>query len=203
MNKNSDSRPAIRTELPGPKARALLARDAEVVSPSYPREHPFVMSHGRGVEVWDVDGNRFLDFAAGIAVCSTGHSHPQVVQAIKDAADRFLHISSDYWHEGQVALAEKINALAPMGEPVQSFFCQSGTEAVEGALKLARYVSGRSRFIGFLGGFHGRTMGSLAFTASKQTQQQGCATMPGVTHVPFPNHLPTAVRGRGSRSGRP
>src|SRR6266853_2078428 len=184
---NKESHPAIRTELPGPKARALLARDTEVVSPSYPREHPFVMSHGRGVEVWDVDGNRFLDFAAGIAVCSTGHSHPQVVQAIKDAADRFLHISSDYWHEGQVALAEKINALAPMGEPVQSFFCQSGTEAVEGALKLARYVSGRSRFIGFLGGFHGRTMGSLAFTASKQTQQQGCATMPGVTHVPFPN----------------
>ena len=179
--------PWIRTELPGPKARAVLARDAKVVSPSYPREHPFVMSHGRGVEVWDVDDNRFLDFAAGIAVCSTGHSHPQVVQAIKDAADRFLHISSDYWHEGQVALAEKINALAPMGEPVQSFFCQSGTEAVEGALKLARYVSGRSRFIGFLGGFHGRTMGSLAFTASKQTQQQGCATMPGVTHVPFPN----------------
>src|SRR6266850_460782 len=154
---NKESHPAIRTELPGPKARALLARDAEVVSPSYPREHPFVMSHGRGVEVWDVDGNRFL------------------------------HISSDYWHEGQVALAERINALAPMGEPVLSFFCQSGTEAVEGALKLARYVSGRSRFIGFLGGFHGRTMGSLAFTASKQTQQQGCATMPGVTHVPFPN----------------
>jgi 4-aminobutyrate aminotransferase len=184
---NKESHPAIRTELPGPKARALLARDAEVVSPSYPREHPFVMSHGRGVEVWDVDGNRFLDFAAGIAVCSTGHSHPKVVQAIKDAADRFLHISSDYWHEGQVALAERINALAPMGEPVLSFFCQSGTEAVEGALKLARYVSGRSRFIGFLGGFHGRTMGSLAFTASKQTQQQGCATMPGVTHVPFPN----------------
>src|SRR5438874_1059484 len=123
---------------------------------------------------------------AFFATC-TSDSHPQVVQAIKDAADRFLHISSDYWHEGQVALAEKINALAPMGEPVLSFFCQSGTEAVEGALKLARYVSGRSRFIGFLGGFHGRTMGSLAFTASKQTQQQGCATMPGVTHVPFPN----------------
>src|SRR6187397_1787516 len=188
MNKNPNRRRSIRTELPGPKARAVLARDAEVVSPSYPRDYPFVMSHGRGVEVWDVDGNRFLDFAAGIAVCRTGRSHPQVVQAIKDAADRFLHISSDYWHEGQVALAEKINALAPMGEPVQSFFCQSGTEAVEGALKLARYVSGRSRFIGFLGGFHGRTMGSLAFTSSKYTQQQGFApTMPGVTHVPYPN----------------
>src|SRR6266702_1736508 len=184
---NKESRPAIRTELPGPKARALLARDAEVVSPSYPREHPFVMSHGRGVEVWDVDGNRFLDFAAGIAVCSTGHSHPKVVQAIKNAADEFLHISPDFSHERQIALAEKINALSPMGEPVLSFFCQSGTEAVEGALKLARYVSGRSRFIGFLGGFHGRTMGSLAFTASKCTQQQGFATMPGVTHVPFPN----------------
>src|SRR4249919_3108741 len=178
----------IQTELPGPKARALLARDAEVVSPSYPRDYPFVMSHGRGAEVWDVDGNRFLDFAAGIAVCSTGHAHPKVVQAIKDAADQFLHISSDYWHERQVALGEKINALAPMGEPVMSFFCQSGTEAVEGALKLARYVTGRSRFICFLGGFHGRTMGSLAFTASKYTQQKGFfATMPGVTHVPYPN----------------
>src|SRR5881275_2920295 len=185
---NKESHPAIRTELPGPKARALLARDAKVVSPSYPREHPFVMSHGCGVEVWDVDGNRFLDFAAGIAVCSTGHSHTQVVQAVKDAADRFLHISSDFWHEGQVLLAEKINALSPMGEPVLSFFCQSGTEAVEGALKLARYATGRSRFIGFLGGFHGRTMGSLAFTASKYTQQQGFfPTMPGVTHVPYPN----------------
>src|SRR6188472_1482491 len=185
---NKESHPAIRTELPGPKARAILARDAEVVSPSYPREHPFVMSHGRGVEVWDVDGNRFLDFAAGIAVCSTGHSHPQVVQAIKDAADKFLHISSDYWHEGQIALAEKMNALSPMREPALTFFCQSGTESVEGALKLARYVTGRPRFIGFLGGFHGRTMGSLAFTSSKYTQQKGFApTMPGVTHVPYPN----------------
>jgi len=187
VNKNPDRKRAIRTELPGPKARAILARDAEVVSPSYIREYPFVMSHGRGVEVWDVDGNRFLDFAAGIAVCSTGHSHPQVVQAIKHAADEFLHISSDFCHERQVAVGEKINSLSPMGESVLSFFCQSGTEAVEGALKLARYVSGRPRFIGFLGGFHGRTMGSLAFTASKCTQQQGFATMPGVTHVPYPN----------------
>src|ERR1700755_1983695 len=189
MNKNPDRRRAIRTELPGPKARAILARDAEVVSPSYPREHPFVMSHGRGVEVWDVDGNRFLDFAAGIAVCSTGHSHPAVVKAIKDAADQFLHISSDYWHERQVALAEKLNALNPMREPAMSFFCQSGTEAVEGALKLARYVTGRGRFIGFLGGFHGRTMGSLSFTSSKYTQQKGFfPSMPGVTHVPYPNN---------------
>jgi 4-aminobutyrate aminotransferase len=184
----TSERRALKTELPGPKARALLARDAEVVSPSYCREYPFVMSHGCGVEVWDVDGNRFLDFAAGIAVCSTGHAHPRVVQAVKDAADHFLHISSDFVHERQVAVGEKINALSPMGEPVLSFFCQSGTEAIEGALKLARYVSGRSRFIGFLGGFHGRTMGSLAFTSSKYTQQKGFfGTMPGVTHVPFPN----------------
>ncbi|MDP9065308.1 MAG: acetyl ornithine aminotransferase family protein [Pseudomonadota bacterium] len=180
----------IRTELPGPQARALMARDSLVVSPSYPRDYPFVMSHGRGAEVWDVDGNRFLDFAAGIAVCSTGHSHPLVVQAIKEAADRFLHISSDYWHEGQVRLGERINDLSPMNEPVMSFFAQSGTESVEGALKLARYVSGRSRFIGFLGGFHGRTMGSLSFTSSKYTQQKGFfPTMAGVTHVPYPNNF--------------
>ena len=181
--------PHIHTELPGPKARAMLARDANVVSPSYPRDYPFVMSHGRGAEIWDVDGNRFLDFAAGIAVCATGHSHPQVVAAIKDAADRFLHISSDYWHEGQIRLAERMNELAPMKEPVMSFFAQSGTESVEGAIKLARYVTGRPRFIGFLGGFHGRTMGSLSFTSSKYTQQKGFfPSMPGVTHVPYPNN---------------
>ena len=180
--------PHIRTELPGPKARALLERDRPVSSPSYPRDYPFVMARGRGVEVWDVDGNRFLDFAAGIAVCSTGHAHPQVVQAIKDAADDFLHISSDYWHERMTRLGERINELNPMGEPVQVLACQSGTESVEGALKLARYVTGRPRFIGFLGGFHGRSMGSLAFTASKYTQQAGFfPTMPGVTHVPYPN----------------
>ena len=180
--------PHIPTELPGPKARAILERDAAVVSPSYPRDCPFVMSHGRGVEVWDVDGNRFLDFAAGIAVCATGHAHPQVVQAVKDAADHFLHISSDFWHEGQVRLGERIAELAPMGEPVMSFFAQSGTESVEAALKLARYFTGRPRFIGFLGGFHGRTMGALAFTSSKYTQQSGFfPTMPGVTHVPYPN----------------
>lgn len=178
----------IKTPLPGPRAQALLRRDALVTSPSYPRDYPFVMSHGRGVEVWDVDGNRFLDFAAGIAVCSTGHSHPRVVQAIRDAADQFLHISSDYWHERQTVLAERINALNPVGEPAMSFFCQSGTEAVEGALKLARYVTGRPRFLGFLGGFHGRSMGSLSFTSSKYTQQKGFfPSMPGVTHVPYPN----------------
>jgi 4-aminobutyrate aminotransferase len=180
--------PHIRTPLPGPKAQAIIARDRPVTTPSYPRDYPFVMARGRGAEVWDVDGNRFLDFMSGIGVCSTGHAHPQVVQAIKEAADDFLHISSDYWHERMTRLAEKINALDPMREPVQVLMCQSGTESVEGALKLARYVTGRPRFIGFLGGFHGRTMGSLAFTSSKYTQQAGFfPTMPGVTHVPYPN----------------
>jgi 4-aminobutyrate aminotransferase len=178
----------IRMPLPGPRASALIARDRAVASPSYPRDYPFVMAKGRGAEVWDVDGNRYLDFMGGIGVVSTGHAHPQVVQAIKDAADDFLHISSDYWHERMTRLAEKINALDPLRAPAQVFMCQSGTESVEGALKLARYVTGRPRFIGFLGGFHGRTMGSLAFTSSKYTQQAGFfPAMPGVTHAPYPN----------------
>lgn len=186
----------IKTALPGPKARAMIARDAEVISPSYPRGYPFVMSHGRGTEVWDVDGNRFLDFAAGIAVCSTGHAHPQVIKAVQAAAEKFLHISSDYWHEEMVGLGERLAAVAPMGEPVLSFLCQSGTEAVEGALKLARYVTHRPRFIGFLGGFHGRTLGSLSFTSSKYTQQKGYSpTMPGVTHVPYPDQYRPLLTG--------
>ena len=177
-----------KTRLPGPKARALIERDREVVSPSYVRDYPFVMSHGRGAEVWDVDGNRFVDFAAGIAVCSTGHCHPAVVTAIQQAATHFLHISSDYWHEGQVKLAEVIRELDPVSGPAVSFFANSGAEAVEAALKLARYATGRSRYIGFLGAFHGRTMGALAFTASKYTQQaRYFPTMSGVTHVPYPN----------------
>ena len=180
--------PHIHMPLPGPKAQALMARDKPVTTPSYPRDYPFVMARGRGAEAWDVDGNRFLDFMSGIGVASTGHAHPKVVQAIKDAADDFLHISSDYWHERMTRLAERINELDPMREPVQVLVCQSGTESVEGALKLARYVTGRPRFIGFLGGFHGRTMGSLSFTSSKVTQQAGFfPTMPGVTHVPYPN----------------
>ena len=178
----------LKSGLPGPKARALIERDRKVVSPSYVRDYEFVMSHGRGAEVWDVDGNRFVDFAAGIAVCSTGHSHPDVVAAVQKAAEKFLHISSDYWHEGQVRVAEVIHALAPVKGSAVSFFANSGAEAVEAALKLARYATGRSRYIGFLGGFHGRTMGALAFTASKYTQQKRYfPTMPGVTHVPYPN----------------
>ena len=177
-----------KATLPGAKARALIERDRAVVSPSYVRDYPFVMARGRGAEVWDVDGNRYVDFASGIAVCSTGHSHPDVVAAIKSAAEQFLHISCDYWHEGQVELAELVAKLDPVSGPAMCFFANSGTEAVEAALKLARQVTGRGRYIGFLGGFHGRTMGSLAFTASKHTQQRGYfPAMPGVVHVPYPN----------------
>jgi 4-aminobutyrate aminotransferase len=178
----------LKNSLPGPKARALIERDSKVVSPSYVRDYGFVMSHGRGAECWDVDGNRFVDFAAGIAVCSTGHAHPAVVSAVQKAAEQFLHISSDYWHEGQVRLAEVMYELAPVNGHAVSFFANSGAEAVEAALKLARYATGRSRYIAFLGGFHGRTMGALSFTASKYTQQKRYfPTMPGVVHVPYPN----------------
>ena len=127
----------------------------------------------------------------------TGHAHPAVVESIKRAADKFLHISSDFYHEYQVALGERLNEIAPMAEPAMTFFANSGTEAVEGALKLARYVTGRQRFIGFLGGFHGRTMGSLAFTSSKYTQQSNFfPTMPGVVHVPFPNSYRPILAGQ-------
>lgn len=176
-----------KLNIPGPKARAILERDAATISPSYPREYPFVMDHGRSAEVWDVDGNRFLDFAAGIAVCSTGHSHPAVVKAIQEQAEKFIHISSDFYHEKWVQLGEKLDQIAPFKEDAQCFMANSGSEAVEAAIKLARYHSGRHRFIGFHGGFHGRTMGALAFTSSKAVQRRGFHPMPGVTHVPFPN----------------
>lgn len=174
--------------VPGPKAKEYLKRDSKHVSPSYPRAHPFVMSHGKGTEVWDVDGNRFLDFAAGIAVNATGHSHPKVVQAIKDQAEKFLHISSDFYHPVWVQLMERLNQIAPFSEDAGIFLSNSGTEAVEAAIKLARNHTGRSYFIGFLGGFHGRTMGSLSFTASKSVYRKGFSLpMGGVFHAPYPD----------------
>lgn len=174
--------------LPGPKAKAIIDRDQKVISPSYPRVYPFVMDHGRGSFVWDVDGNRYLDFAAGIAVTSTGHSHPKVVKAIQDQAEKFIHISSDYYHEPWVALGEQLNVIAPFQEEAVSFMTNSGTESVEAAIKLARHFTGRSQFIAFLGSFHGRTMGSLAFTASKPRYKEDFfPMMGGVTHVPFPD----------------
>lgn len=178
----------LKLNVPGPKARALIERDKQVVSSSYPRGYPFVMDHGKGVEVWDPDGNRFIDFMSGIAVLSTGHANPRVVKAVQDAAEKFLHISSDFYHEGWISLSEKLNEIAPFKEGAKTFLTNSGTEAVETAIKLAKYYTKRHNFIGFFGAFHGRTMGSVAFTASKPHYHRGFyPLMPGVTHVPFPD----------------
>ncbi len=174
--------------LPGVNAKRLIERDNKVISPSYPRGYPFVMDHGKGVYVWDVDDNKFLDFAAGIAVNSTGHSHPKVVKAIQEQAEKFIHISSDFYHAKWIELAEYLDQIAPFQEDAVSFVTNSGTESVETALKLARYHTGRSQFIGFLGGFHGRTFGSVTLTASKPHYHRGFfPLMNGVTHIPFPD----------------
>ena len=181
--------PDIRTPLPGPKARALIERDARVVSPSYTRDYPLVIARGEGAWVEDVDGNVFLDCTAGIAVASTGHSHPDVVRAISEQAARFLHMSgTDFYYEPQVALGEALSAIAPMDGPHRTFFGNSGTEANEAALKLARYSTRRQNVIAFLGSFHGRTMGSLSLTASKLTQRRGFGPLvPGTFHAPYAN----------------
>ena len=172
----------------GPKAKELVERDRKVVSPSYPRGYPFVMDHGKGVYVWDVDGNKFLDFAAGIAVNSTGHSHPAVVKAIQEQAEKFIHISSDFYHENWIELSEYLDRIAPFEEDAVVFATNSGTESMETALKLARYHTERSQFIAFLGGFHGRTHGSVTLTASKPHYHRGFyPLMNGVTHIPFPD----------------
>jgi 4-aminobutyrate aminotransferase len=179
--------PDISTALPGPKAAALIRRDKAVVSPSYTRGYPLVIERAEGAMVEDVDGNVFLDCAAGIAVNSTGHSHPAVVRAITEQAGRFLHMSgTDFYYEAQVRLAEEIAALVPIENGARSFFGNSGTEAIEAAIKLARFATGRPNLIAFLGGFHGRTMGALALTASKTVQRRGFGPfMPGVFHAPF------------------
>jgi 4-aminobutyrate aminotransferase len=179
--------PLIKTALPGPRAKALIDRDRAVVSPSYTRGYPLVMERGYGAMVEDVDGNVFLDCAAGIAVNATGHAHPRVVRAITEQAGRFLHMSgTDFYYEPQVRLAEELSAIAPIAGGARSFFGNSGTEAVEACLKLARYATGRQNLIAFLGGFHGRSMGSLALTASKAIQRRGFGPLlPGVYHAPY------------------
>jgi 4-aminobutyrate aminotransferase len=193
----------IIPNLPGPKAKAMIERDGKVISPSYPRGYPFVMDHGKGSEVWDVDGNRFLDFMGGIAVVSTGYSHPKVVKAIQEQAEKFIHISSDFYHENWIKLAEKLDEIAPFKEDALSFMTNSGTEAVETAIKLARYHTKRSNFIGFTGAFHGRTMGAVTFTASKAKYHGGFyPLMNGVTHAPFPNpYRPILERQKGEDYG--
>jgi len=180
--------PHIVTELPGPRARALIARDHATVSPSLTRAYPLVAESGSGYVVVDVDGNRFLDFAAGIAVVSTGHSHPAVVAAIKQQAERLIHIAAtDFYEPRYVEFSEKLASIAPFKEPARVFLTNSGTEAVEGAIKLARFHTGRPGIIAFEGGFHGRTMGALSLTNSKIRQRAGFGPLlPMVEHAPFP-----------------
>jgi len=181
--------PEIKTALPGPKAKALIARDAKYVSPSYTRDYPLVIARGEGAVVEDIDGNRFLDCAAGIAVNSTGVSHPDVVRAIVDQAQKFIHMSgTDFYYEPQVRLAEELAGIVPIDGDVRSFFGNSGTETTEAAIKLARYHTKRQGIIAFFGAFHGRSMGSLSLTASKVVQRRGFGPfMPGVFHAPYPD----------------
>lgn len=186
-NASNEMLPEIKGPLPGPKARAIIERDEATMSTSYTRDYPFVMDHGKGCVVWDVDGNRFLDMAAGIAVCSTGHSNPYVVEAIVNQANKFLHMSgTDFYYEVQLRLAERLCAYAPTRKPNRIFFGNSGAEVIEGAIKLARHATGGHHMIAFYGSFHGRTMGALSLTASKNVQRKNFSPfLPGISHVRY------------------
>jgi 4-aminobutyrate aminotransferase len=191
-------RPEIKTPPPGPKAKALIERDHAVTSPSYIKEYPLVVDHGEGSFVYDVDGNSYLDFMAGIAVTSTGHAHPHVVKSIQDAAAKFLHIcGTDFYYESMVTLCEKLaKTVAPYMGQTKVFLSNSGTEAVEGALKLARNHTKRTKIIAFNGAFHGRTMGAITLNASKYTQKSNFGPLlPDVYHAPYSNpfHCPCGV----------
>ena len=180
--------PKLHGPLPGPKAKAAVESDHKWVTPSYTRSYPLVAKSGRGVRITDVDGNEFLDFAAGIAVNSTGHCHPEVVAAIQKQAAELLHVSgSDFYYEHMMQLAERLSAIAPMRGPHKFYYGNSGSEAVECALKIARYHTGRQQVISFFGAFHGRTMGALSLTGSKTQQRRRFSPLvPGVTHVRYP-----------------
>jgi 4-aminobutyrate aminotransferase len=181
--------PKITTALPGPNAKRILAADEKYISPSYTRSYPLVAKTGRGVVVADVDGNEFFDFSAGIAVTSTGHCHPQVVAAIQHQAGELIHMSgTDFYYGNMVELAERLSQIAPMPGPHKIYYGNSGAEAIEAAIKLARYHTKRQNIIAFYGAFHGRTMGALSLTASKPQQKRRFAPLvPGVTHVPYPD----------------
>jgi 4-aminobutyrate aminotransferase len=179
--------PQIKTPLPGPKAKSIVARDHQYTAPAYGRVYPLVVERAQGMVVEDVDGNLFLDFMAGIAVASTGHSHPRVVQAIEEQARKFLHIcGSDYYYQPMAELAETLSRLAPGAGPKRVFFTNSGAEAVEAAIKLARYHTKRQHIIAFHGAFHGRTLGALSLTASRASHRAHFGPLiPGVHHVPY------------------
>jgi len=180
--------PNLVTPLPGPKAQEIIERDNAIISPSYTRCYPFVMRRGEGAIAEDVDGNRFLDFAAGIAVAATGHSHPHVVNAIQQQAANFLHMcGADFYYEGMVELAERLARLTPGNLPRRVYYGNSGADVIEAAMKLARLHTRRDKFIAFFGGFHGRTMGALSLTGSKLVQRRGFGPMLPVFHVPYPD----------------
>ena len=181
--------PDLKTELPGPRAKKIIEADEQFISPSYTRDYPLVIERGRGAVVEDVDGNVFLDLTAGIAVTSTGHSHPAVVEAIREQAGRFLHMSgTDFYYEGMPELAAKLAAVAPGKDAKRVFFANSGAECTEGAMKLARYATGRKDFIAFQGCFHGRTYGAMSLTSSKAVQRQNFGPfLAGVFHAPYAN----------------
>src|SRR5213083_3021954 len=181
--------PKIKTALPGPNAKRVLAGDEKYLSPSYTRSYPLVVKSGRGIVITDVDGNEFFDFSAGIAVTSTGHCHPHVVTAMQKQTGELIHMSgTDFYYENMVELAERLSKIAPMSGPHKIYYGNSGTEAIECALKLARYHTKRQNMIAFFGAFHGRTMGSLSLTASKPQQKRRFAPLvPGVTHVRYPD----------------
>ncbi len=181
--------PRLLMALPGPKAKSVVERDAKYVSSSYTRDYPLVAKRGHGAMVEDVDGNTFLDFAAGIAVCATGHCHPEVVAAIQKQAAELIHMSgTDFYYEGMPQLAEKLSSISPGAEPKRVYFGNSGAEAIEAAIKLAKYHTKRDKLIAFHGAFHGRTMGALSLTASRAVQRKGFGTLlSGVFHMPFPD----------------
>jgi 4-aminobutyrate aminotransferase len=187
--------PRMKTDLPGPRARAQLERDHRYVSPSYTRIYPLVVERGSGAVIEDVDGNLFLDFTAGIAVTSTGHCHPHVVSAIQDQAGKLIHMSgTDFYYVPQIDLSQRLAELAPGRSPKRVFFTNSGAEALEAALKLARWHTGRSRAVAFLGAFHGRTYGAMSLSGSKLVHRRGFSPLvPDIHHVPYP-------RGPGARN---
>jgi 4-aminobutyrate aminotransferase len=181
--------PTIKTRLPGPLAKRVVEQDHKYVSPSYTRSYPLVAKRGRGAIIEDVDGNRFLDFSAGIAVVATGHCHPKVVQAIQKQAAELIHMSgTDFYYASLAELAQKLSEIAPGTGPKRVYFGNSGAEAIEAAMKLARIYTGRDKFIAFANAFHGRTYGALSLTASRPVQRRGFGPLlPGVTHIPYAN----------------
>ena len=190
------SAPHLVTELPGPQARELIALDEAYTSPSYTRDYPLAVARGEGAVIEDVDGNRFLDFTAGIAVCATGHCHPDVVSAIHQQSSQLLHMSgTDFYYGPQANLAKRLSELSPCGDNGRVFFTNSGAESVEAAMKLARHHTKRSRLIAFRGAFHGRTLGALSLTGSKTVQRAGFGPLiPGVTHIEYPRCRTCSLR---------